>query len=97
MRLWYGMVGGFAAFVAHSCTEQPSRSQIRDSTAVAIERFNNDDRAKVLKLEKVVEVGDCTVWRFTDTDGTHYIAEGRSTSWTPANHAQSALACAITR
>lgn len=76
-----------------SCTSTPDgSSQAGGSIVVGAEIVRNADRAKVLKLEKVIEVGDCTVWRFTDTDGTHYIAEGRY-----LGRGSAALACTITR
>lgn len=32
---------------------------------------------EVVRGSKVFEAGDCTVWRFQDSVGIHYLAEGR--------------------
>jgi hypothetical protein len=31
---------------------------------------------------RVFQAGDCTVWRFQDSVGIHYLAEGRATKYT---------------
>jgi hypothetical protein len=50
-----------------------------------------------VKGYRIFQAGDCTVWRFQDSVGIHYLAEGRNTSFSPANHAQNALACSVAR
>ncbi len=42
---------------------------------------------------RVFQAGDCTVWRFTDSVGTHYLAEG----WVKTNGMPFALSCAVAR
>lgn len=43
---------------------------------------------------RVFQAGDCTVWRFTDSVGVHYLAEGRHSTYSTAGVA---VACAVAR
>lgn len=42
---------------------------------------------------RVFQAGDCTVWRFTDSVGVHYLAEGRETKFSDTH----AVSCSVAR
>lgn len=43
---------------------------------------------------RVFQAGDCTVWRFTDSVGVHYLAEGRHSTYSTTGVA---VACSVAR
>jgi hypothetical protein len=59
--------------------------RIPDSATGPIER---------VKGFRVFQAGDCTVWRFTDSVGVHYLAEGRHSTYSTAGVA---ISCAVAR
>ena len=90
-------------FIAQACQARVSSSStdslppmhathIPDSVAGPIEITSvwcASNHTQNVKGFRVFQAGDCTVWRFTDSVGVHYLAEGR--------RANGPVACAVAR
>lgn len=73
-------------FIWGACTPQPQSEPSQSPEEVSHEdsvqvrasvRIGSAQVTEVSHGERVFQAGDCTVWRFTDKEGSHYLAEGR--------------------